>query len=88
MNNNKIVLGVLLALVVVASGCVSSEGSKNTPKSDTKIELNTGLQNDEEIRKVTFTDDGETINCYVYDQHDGYAGMGGLSCIPNGVSNR
>ena len=87
MNNKKIVPGVLLALVVVASGCTSSAESK-TPKSDTKVEPNTSLKNDEEIRKVTFKDDGETINCYIYDQDDPYGGKGGMSCIPDRISSR
>lgn len=84
---NKIMLGLLVTLVVVTSGCVDS---KNPDKADseTKVELDTGLQGNEEIRKITLTDDGETINCYVYNQHNGYAGMGGISCIPEAVSNR
>lgn len=85
--NKKILIGLILALVVISSGCISSDSPKR--EADKTVEIDaSGLQGDEEIRKFTFQDDGETINCYVYDQHDGYAGMGGMSCIPDGVSNR
>lgn len=71
--NNKIVLGILLALVVISSGCASQE----SPKDPVKTEGNTIKTVDTEygtVKKVEI--DG--TDCYLYTVGSG----AGIDCIP------
>lgn len=77
--NKKIIAALLIILSVAVSGC-AVEG---TPSDNDKAESPevSGLEADEDMRKFQFRDEGNEVTCYVYDQHDAYAGMGGMSCL-------
>ena len=74
MNYKHIILLTAVLSLALLGGCTAGEAEVEPE--------DTGAPN---VDKAVFEDDG--VVCYIYKDSSGYAGQGGISCLPLGETH-